>query len=408
MQLLAIPAIIVYFMVRIFKKKSFGSWRERFGFVPATKHQDTVIWLHAVSVGEVASIEYFIALLRKERPDLICYLTCGTVAGMQTAKKIGAGYVSFMPFDFLVPMLIAFKRIKPRALIIVEAEIWPNFLMLAHFKKIPLFLLNGRINPISERSRHAIGFLYRLFTKIFVPSQRTWQQFASLGVAHEKIKLLGDIKAFNVVEKKAAYRACEPTKHTIVLVGSIHSGELDVYLDAYLKLKMVQQNARLILVPRHFHWQQELIQKLNAQSLRYALWTAETEVSDVDALFERVDVLVVCTLGVLFSLYQIATMYCLGGTFVPVGGHNLLEPAVWGKPCIIGPHYHMCFDMAEQLYEVGGLMKTTSSQELFEVFVRLARNACDCKIMGEANLHLVAGCAAKTKEQLFIFIQKDL
>lgn len=423
LQIFCSPFILGYFIVRFFKKKPLGTWNERLGFVPIPDnlqedprgerphYSQFMLWIHAVSVGEVLSIEHFITLCKQQNPNIQVYLTCGTITGKQVAQKLGADKVSFLPFDFLLPMYLAFKRIKPSAIIIVEAEIWPNFLMLAHYKKIPLYLLNGRINPTSAHKRKFIGFLYKLFTKIFVPSNRALNQFTSLGIEQNRITLLGDIKAFNVVEKKDAYlkehgEIQSLKNYTVVLAGSIHAAELDIYLASYHTLKPTMPNLRLILVPRHFHWQQELMQKLIAHNISYKLWTADTKTSDIASIFEHVEVLVVCRLGILFSLYQIATIYCLGGTFVPVGGHNLLEPAVWGKPCIIGPYHHMCLDTAEQLHKNGGLIKTNSAQELQSVIAQLAQNPDECKKMGMINVDLIDDCAKKTKELLLHFIQK--
>ena len=432
LQIIFAPAILLYFIVRFFKKKSLGSWCERFGFVPRTKIYTCrfrggprgegptsprfILWIHAISVGEVLSIEHFITMCKRKHPNLICYLTCGTTTGMQVAKKLGADYVSFMPFDFLIPMLLAFKRINPSALVIVEAEIWPNFLMLAHFKKIPLYLLNGRINPTSAHKRRFIGFLYKLFTSIFAPSERAAEQFKSIGIPSNNISVLGDIKAFNVVEKQKGLTIISPTfnnTYTVILAGSIHAAELDIYLSSYLKLKLQIPNLRLILAPRHFHWQQELINKLIALNITYTLWEDKTPTktslqelgATITDTFTNHEVLVVCKLGVLFSLYPFATIYCLGGTFIPVGGHNLLEPAVWAKPCLIGPYYHMCFDVAEQLHIAGGLIKTTSAKELQDAILNLAHNQALCSQMGKANATWITLQAKNTKAKLGNFIK---
>src|SRR3972149_10015690 len=145
-QVLGLPFIGMYLLMRKINGKSvFGNVRERFGIVPKISSSKQSIWIHAVSVGEIFALERLITQIKQDVPGVACYVTTGTVNGKKMAReKLGADYVSFLPFDFLIPMFMAFKRIKPKALILVEAEIWPNFLMMAKFQKVPLYLLNAR------------------------------------------------------------------------------------------------------------------------------------------------------------------------------------------------------------------------------------------------------------------------
>lgn len=416
-QIITIPILFGYFIFRFFKKKPLGTIKERLGLVPPTPQNTPVLWIHAVSVGEVLAVEYFINAYKKTHPSSHCYLTTGTIGGMLMAKKLNADQVSFIPFDFLLPMYLAFKRIKPTTLIIVEAEIWPNLLMLAHVKKIPCYLLNGRINEKSASRRQFIGFLYKLFTHIFAQSERDVSQFQAMGISRQKISLFGDIKTFNVVEKKQALLATQPANnvphnpYVIILAGSIHAGEVDTYLDTFTALKKTHPNLRLILVPRHFHWQQEVITKLTNHNITYDAWTNATPhpsslcklEEEVLNLFATHEVLVVCKLGILFSLYRISTIFCLGGTFVPVGGHNLLEPAVWGKPCLVGPHFHKCASIVTALSAAGGLIKTTP-HNIQHHLNTLANHPGTCINMGNANKDLVALQAETIKKNLYKFI----
>ncbi len=414
LQIVLIPVIIAYFCVRFFKKKAFGTLIERFGFVPRPPNTNPVLWIHAVSVGEVLAVEHFINHYKKAHPTHTAYLTTGTVGGMHFAKKLNADYVSFMPFDFLFAMYFAFKRIKPAKLIIVEAEIWPNLLMLAHFKKVPLYLLNARINPKTAHKRRYIGFLYRLFTHIFAQSAQDAQAFKSLGVSADKVSIFGDIKTFNVVEKKQALLAKNnlivPARQNffVVLAGSIHAGEVDTYLNSFLNIKKLKPNIKLILVPRHFTWQQELVSKLTDHKISFKLWSETTPIPEslndlgatITDTFVSHEVLVVCKLGVLFSLYPFANAFCLGGTFVPAGGHNLLEPAVWANPCLIGPYFHKCSAIAEPLYAIGGLIKTKSAKDLSEHLLKLVQNPQKCITMGKVNEDWVMEQAEQTKQNL--------
>jgi 3-deoxy-D-manno-octulosonic-acid transferase len=422
LQVIFTPVIIIYFIFRLTKKKPLGLWCERLGFVPRPKPDKPILWIHAVSVGEVLSIEYFIKNYKNEHPNHRCYLTVGTLGGMKMAKKLDADYISYIPFDALFSTYIAMNRIQPRLLIIVEAEIWPNLIMLTHFKKIPLYLLNGRINKKSAKKRRFLGFLYKLFTHLFVQSEYDTQAFRSMGISPHTISLLGDIKTYNVVEKKQELLSLQDkfTKklqypYTIVLVGSVHAGEVDIYIDAFLNLKSQLPQLKLILVPRHFNWQQDLINKLKSKAVSFHLWTDATPTLEqlhdheehLNNVFNSNDVLVVCKLGILFYLYPFAAVYCLGGTFIPVGGHNLLEPAVWENPCIIGPYFHKCSDVANALYTVGGLVKVTTNVELQSVLSHLATHEKERKQMGAANIQWLNRQAHFTKQLLILFIKNQ-
>jgi len=413
-QIIALPAIVLYILVRARKKPIFGSRKnflERLGFVPKpvhtkNSHEQRVIWVHAVSVGETLATEHLVNKIKQEIPNSICYQTTGTIAGRSMiTKNIKSDYASFLPFDFLPCMLLAFSRIKPKALIIIEAEQWPNLLMLARIKNIPVYSLSARL---SARSFKRFKFfscifnpLFNLFTKIFAQTELDAQRYQALGIAPEKITVLGDIKAFNVLEKRRSaelktrphpsipqgerqqdgvrtepVEILERTTNPTLLVGSVHPGELDVYLELFTNLKQEFKDLKIIIAPRHFHWKQDLVKKINDKNLTYFLWDEqnETTIQTVPEILKNHDVLLVCKLGVLFDLYQFANIFYLGGTFVPVGGHNLLEPAVWANPSFVGPYHANCKTHADALEQAHGLIKTNNIHELITHTEKLLRD----------------------------------
>lgn len=390
-QFFSLPLFICYMLLRKLKNKPvFGRFSERIGLVPRPTGQN-VIWFHAVSVGEVLSLQSFIEKIKQNNPNTTCYLTVGTPTGKKIAQeKLQADVVSFLPYDFLPSMLLAFARIKPKRLIIVEAEIWPNLLMLAHFKKIPLYLINARISKRSKNRYHKFKWvltkLFNLFEKIYTQSEYDTREFEALGVEKSKLHVLGDIKAYNVLEKQKSplYPSIHDAKRRTrderrLLVGSLHPGELDTYINLYCTLKQTHPDLKLTLAPRHFHWKQELIEKIKQTNYSYAVWDQENDPENKNVC----DILLVCKLGELFKLYQQATIYFLGGTFVPVGGHNLLEPAVWGKPSIIGPHHHNCQVIAKQLMQHNGLLTVSNEAELIRVTQALLCDPEKIKSMGK-------------------------
>lgn len=399
-QIVLIPFFVGYLIWRSCAGKSvFGNGWERFGCVPKSLGKKT-IWIHGVSVGEILAAARLIDEIKIHNPEVKVYVTTGTVGGYKVAQEqLRADVVSMLPFDFLIPMVMVFRRIKPSALIIIEGDFWPNFVMLARWLKVPIHILNARI---SQRSRSRIirfGWLYRrLFDAcrtILTQTKEDAQLFAVLGVSPDKVRYLGNIKSYNVEAKKieaARTLKCNEQltyheKQIILLVGSVHPGELDGYLELLKACRKTHDGLKMILVPRHFHWKNELERKVAAAGFSFFMWDEKMHKKnsfnfDVKKIFTHHDVLLVCTLGILFSLYPLADIFYLGGTFVPIGGHNLLEPAVWGVPSFIGPYYQNTKDSADQLERVGALYKVETVEQLITQTCRLLDSPEQCKVAG--------------------------
>ncbi len=409
LQLIFFPCIALFILCIHFKRSVIGSFKERFGFVPAADRNKHVIWIHAVSVGEVLSVQELINFIKQSNPNTACYLTVGTLSGKQMAQRnITTDAISFLPYDFLPYMLMAYHRIKPKALIVVEAELWPNLLGIGTLKKIPMFLLNARINPRSHNRVIGLKALYRVlincFTTIFAQSNHDRDIFQQIGIDPNKIKVLGNLKAFNVVMKKEHYadhattQPAHYTQNTVMLVGSMHPGEDKIYLDLFVTLKKEFPKLKLILAPRHFAWQQELETRVKKYQLSFFTWDnkqsltmnpQESQTQALERIFMHHDVILVCKLGELFALHAYADLYFLGGTFIPVGGHNLLEPAVWGIPTVIGPHYHNCKDIADRLEAVNGIIKTATPAELLEQTRYLLQHPKERRVIGTTSYEWV-------------------
>ena len=388
-QIICLPFLCVYLIIRRIKgKQTIGNLKERLGFIPKTLQSKKIIWLHAVSVGEILSIQNLIDQIKQKIPNSICYVTTGTIAGKEIAKKsLNADFISFLPYDFLPTIFLAFKRIKPTSIIIVEAETWPNFLMLSKFFKIPSYLINARISQRSKDRYQKLKFVFKqlfsIFKIIFVQSKTDKINFQNLGISPEKLQILGNIKTFNVLAKKEKLVKEKPQTYSYqpqfktLIVGSIHPGELDIYLNLFKNLKTAFPDLKLILAPRHFHWKNELVSKVENSSFKFFLWdeAIKEDFSFItNEMFKTNDILLVCKLGELFKLYQLCNIFYLGGTFVPVGGHNLLEPAVWAKTSIIGSFYQNTKDIADKLEKEHGLIKVKNEQELLENSKKLLQN----------------------------------
>jgi len=455
LQIILFPFIAILICILQVKRGIIGNLKQRMGIVPKTQPHEHVIWLHAVSVGEVLSLQELVNTIKLQIPNAVCYVTVGTIAGMRMAKKqISADYLSFIPYDFGLCMLLAYKRINPKALIITESEIWPNLISFAHFKKVPLFLVNARVNPRSQnRNYHMRWFLTPLlncFNAIFTQSTHDQEAFERMGVDQKKLIVLGNLKAWNVMGKKekleqtAAHqppynlsavpatlselrRAGAKAQFTlssvegadrpfpIILVGSMHPGELDIYLDTFTQLKAAFPNLKLMLAPRHFCWQTTLVDKIKQAGFSFFEWTetqpisknhSEPLQSSLKAIFSHYDILLVCKLGELFGLYPYATIFALGGTFVPVGGHNLLEPAVWGTATIIGPYYDNCKDIADRLEAAEGIIKVENIEKLNAQVFDLLAHPENRIALGNKSYTWVKGEAERVEHVINKLIQK--
>jgi len=406
--------VIVLLWRRVKKKPIFGNVSHRLGLVE--KSTQPCIWLHAVSVGEVLSLQQIIKDIKKQSPDKSIYVTVGTNTGYKMAQKnLDSDFVSYLPYDFLFCMFIAFWRIQPTSLVIVEGDFWPNLIMLAKFKQIPMYALNTRMNKKKEVFRKKLSFalrpLFSSFTHIYVQSKYDQHELSKLGIAFKKITVLGNLKAYNVMAKHADCMSQLTSKYfdqyKILLLGSVHPGELDGYLNMYQKLKKTFPDLKLLIAPRHFHWKNELVQKVRHVTSRSDVWTEHVEPKHLNERlsrsFETNDIIVVCTLGLLFHLYQYSSIFYLGGTFVPIGGHNLLEPAVWGNATIMGPHDENCAAIATALEHKDAIVRVKSYSQAYDQTLRLLTQNVKRRTMGcNARLWLEIESAQVAQKLTFL------
>lgn len=418
------PFIAIFLLVLHCKKRLFTDLQQRFGFVPTANQNSHVIWIHAVSVGEVLSTQEFINLVKARIPKAVCYLTVGTVTGKRIAQThIKTDFISYLPYDFLPCMLLAYRRIKPKALIVVEAELWPNLLIIGKLKKIPLFLLNARINPRSLNRFVTFKFLFKTlsncFATIFAQSEHDKTLFTRIGISPNNIEVLGNLKAFNVIAKKEetlqplTFSPAPLSGSPTLLAGSIHPSEDELYLNLFASLKKTHPTLKLILAPRHFTWHQKLVENVEKLGLPFFVWSeqnplpsAQNQSEALAKVFANHDILMLCKLGELFTLYPYANIFFLGGTFVPIGGHNLLEPAAWGVPTVIGPQHQNCQDIADRLTLVHGIVKVQSNDELFAKTKELLDNNARQQSIGKNSYDWVCQEATHVEKTLEILLKQ--
>jgi 3-deoxy-D-manno-octulosonic-acid transferase len=367
LQLLALPGLVVFFIGRIYKgKQIFGNLAQRFGVVPRNIDRPS-IWVHAVSVGETLATEYFIHDLAVSGQNI--YLTSGTVGAIQVSKNFSVNYRSYLPLDFLPCILIAFWRIKPKALIIIEGDWWPNLIMVAKLFRIPVYGLNARVTKHTGWRKLIFKItcygVLRNIKQLFAQSATHAQAFIDNGISIDAVQTLGNMKAYNVWAKHKALNFVTKTPlHQVIMAGSIHPGEAAIFFNCYASLKKQFRNLKLIIVPRHLHWLEQCTTMAKEIGKTYVL-SVKPNIAFTTTVGDY-DIIIGGALGIMFELYPYASLFQLGGTFVPIGGHNLLEPAAWGIASIVGPNHHACRQTLQELEKISAGSVALDGKALLE------------------------------------------
>ncbi len=360
------------------------------------------IWVHALSVGEVVSAIPLVDSLRIEFPDKDIVFTVTTVTGMAIAReKLDAKVkaVLTMPVDAWWSVQRIVNFVKPSVFILIETDIWPALLCSLKRKGIKSILVNGRISP---RTLRAYGKATFLIQKMFDPlhvclmqSDLDRERLLQVGLNKEKVITVGNIKfdrdmAIMSNEERQDWfdiLALEPSA-PLWVAGSTHPGEEEILLDVFKRLRVSFSRLRLIVAPRDTGRSDEIVTMTGGMGLKAVLRTGVSEQSEKRRVqpvtrnpqpatrwgSNGYDVLVLNTMGELGRIYGLGSVCFVGGSLVPVGGHNLLEPASFGIPVVFGPHTHNFVSMAESLFEGGGGRRVRNGDELYRTMRTFLEN----------------------------------
>ncbi|MEJ2514947.1 MAG: lipid IV(A) 3-deoxy-D-manno-octulosonic acid transferase [Gammaproteobacteria bacterium] len=357
---LAAPVVaLVLFWKGLGNRAYWERFPERFGF-GASRLDRPGIWVHAVSVGEVVAASSLIRELRERHPDRPLVVTTVTPTGAQRVRDLFGDDVlhSYAPYDTPGSVRRFFRRMQPTIAIIMETELWPNLYTECGRQDIPLVLANARISPRSvDRYRRFSSLFGKALSHgivIAAQSEKDADRFRSLGAATARIHVTGNLKADvefspEVARDGAAFRAEYCGGRPAWIAASTHEGEESQVLDAHEQVRAVIPDALLYLVPRHpprFEGVAEL--------LRYRVGTFSRR-SRGEGPGPDDSVFLVDTLGELPMFYAASDVAFVAGSLVPIGGHNLLEPAALGLPVLSGPHNFNAEDLAALLEEAGAL-----------------------------------------------------
>ncbi len=329
-----------------FDRRYRKGFRERMGFVPRRRGDRPVVWIHGVSVGEVKAASNFIAQLRRLRPDLQLVVSATTPNGHQVARQEYKDLpVVFYPLDFGRFPARAIERIRPRCVLLMELEIWPNFLQAARKRSVPVAVINGRISERTFKGyRLARGLLPQLdLISSYCVQDRAYQKrLLDLGVDPARVHVTGNMKYDSVVmgmNQDAARHLrpwLAPAGQLVLVAGSTHADEeLWVYEALQAAAKGLAAGVRAVLVPRHPERAAAIAEQLVAAGAEVVRWSTCAEV--LPPLLPGAVVLV-DTIGQLQRFYVACDLAFVGGSLIPHGGQNMLEPAAQGRATVFGPH----------------------------------------------------------------------
>jgi 3-deoxy-D-manno-octulosonic-acid transferase len=338
------------------------------------------IWVHAVSVGEVTAAAPIMAALRADFPDACLVLSTGTETGQEMARRLvpEATAIIYYPLDLPHVVRKLIRLVRPDIFVLTETELWPNFLRACRDQGIDVVMVNGRLSPRSFKKYYHTRLFWKEILKnideMGVISEIDAGRARAIGMAPEKIHVLGNAKYDGLAAKvspalqeETARRLNMVAGKRVLVAGSTHEGEETVILEVFRKLLAVYPDFSLILVPRHVERAGEvtnLVRQAGFDSIA---------LTQIDQGRTRQDekVLVVDRIGELFKVYSLATVVYCGGSLVPRGGQNILEPAAWGKVVFYGPSMEDFRDEKILLEEVGAGIPVKDGPELAEKLLAL-------------------------------------
>lgn len=392
-------ALLPFVILRLYLKgRALPGYRERiaerFARYPKAPQTLSPVWIHAVSVGECEASFPLIRRLRLEQPDLSILMTCTTPTGSSRIQCVlGDSVVHvYLPYDLPWIARRFFSHFKPRLGIIMETEIWPNLFATAEQFGIPLMIVNGRL---SERSMRGYARLPSLIVNALRPVKRIAAQseadavrYLAIGAKEGSVVNTGNIKydiewTENNAEESLALRNTWFGNRKVIVAGSTHPGEETLILRAYTRVRQKFPDAVIVLVPRHPERGRSVHQLCQIEGFEVKLLTEITRFDASD------DILVIDRVGELRRFYGASDVAYIGGSLVPHGGQNPLEPLVAGVPVIFGPHMTNFKEIRKSILDAGAGIEVHSDTELAEQLIRLLDHPEAKREMGDRGVSMI-------------------
>jgi 3-deoxy-D-manno-octulosonic-acid transferase len=412
---LGLIVLIPHFLFQVLAHgKYIAGLRQRLGAVPPVNGKP-VIWLHCVSVGETQAARPLAKRLKQQFPQYDLVVSTITLTGQNLARDVfrnQAVSIFYFPFDWRWTVCRALKAVNPAVVLIMETELWPNFLRECSKRRIPVALVNGRISRQSYRRYRLIRFfLRRVLSSLSIAvmqSEADAERLKELGMPKERLFIAGNLKfdaelagelttKTEELRKRFAFEASAP----LVLAASTHAPEEQIILESIQKLRQ-KQPVRLMLAPRHPERFNEVAGLLQKSGLSWTRRMNPPNANDADATVILLD-----TIGELPATYALAQIVFVGGSIVDKGGHNVLEPAAAGATVVTGCHTHNFHAIVELMNEAGALVQlpaledAAASDELAYVFEKLLANPAEREELGRRAKQLITanqGAADRTMQ----------
>jgi 3-deoxy-D-manno-octulosonic-acid transferase len=394
--LIALSPWLIYKAVRTGKYRR-GFPAKLLGLAPKNSNGRSCVWFHGVSVGEIHLLRQVVAAFRRRHPDWQCAVSTTTDTGLEEARKHFPDLTTFCwPFDFSWAVRRALRRIQPSLVVLAEGEIWPNFLLAAARRAVPVAVINGRMSPRSARRYRALAGLVRpILRRVALFAMQSGEyatHLRGLGVDSKRVHVTGSVKYDGVTGDRTNPRTAAlgrlfaiGASDFVWVAGSTQAPEEAIVLDIFRRVRKDHANLRLILVPRQRDRFGEVAALLERSGMSFALR------SGLPAPLEtRPDVVLIDTIGELAAAWGLADVAFVGGSLDGKrGGQNMIEPAAYGAAVVFGPHVWNFRDAVDRLLKAGAAVQVNDSGELQVVTRRLLQDEAERRQLGQAARLLV-------------------
>ncbi|MFN7928283.1 MAG: 3-deoxy-D-manno-octulosonic acid transferase [Blastocatellia bacterium] len=445
---LAFLTLLPYFLFQAFlHKKYLNNFRERLGALPDSLQADgrPTIWIHAVSVGETLAAHPLVQALRERFPAYRLILSTTTATGQAVARSriSEADGFCYYPLDWRFSVQRALQTIQPSAVVLMESELWPNFLRECKRRNIPVIVANGRVSDRSFRRSQKFAFWFRQVTTnvthFLMQSEADAERIQALGACAERVIVSGNIKYDIGESHTAATRDTSAqllntefalTSQPLIVAGSTSDAEEELLLAAFAQVRKAPglEAVRLLLAPRHperFEAVAKLLDSSPFKHVRRSASVSQSEPAGIGNLTaltnaktpaRTADVILLDSIGELASIYRYASVVFVGGSLIPKGGHNILEPARDAKPIIVGPHMENFREITaeflrhEAVIQLQGTTDSTLIAALQETLIDLLHDDARAQTLGanaRATVESNRGATARTVAVLADVIERD-